>query len=159
MDFVDFNNGLNNSSLNNTTNNVANNMSSNNGTQNNTTGEYCPLTGQQEPEAMPSVHDVRFLVESEYPNTVWIATEGFYCTPFSVTNEQGDTLPLALGARCGCECPYPGSPGPMMLLAVDPGVTVEVQWDGRELLLYQECVECWDDWGMPPIFGTAGAAR
>lgn len=136
--------GSSNNQTNNTTggsNNQTNNTTG--GTNNQTTGEVCPLTGAPIPADLPAVHEVTFTLDNEYPQPVWVVTEGWFCAPFDIENVG--TTP---GASCGCECPAPQAPHATTLRQVPADGTLELSWDGRGLVAYQECLEC----GAEPLY-------
>lgn len=145
--------GSNNATSNNAT---SNNATSNNATSNNSTNasnnqtNVCPLTGEPVPVEVDAVHDVTFELTNNYATDIWIPEQGWFCTPWGI-----DAVELAIGFKCGCECPAPGSPGVMMLRQVPVGETVTVTWDGRELVTYTECIACADT----PLYETAGVLQ
>ena len=140
----------------NTTTNSATNGATNgstngstNGGINNTNGEVCPLTAAPVPAELPAVHEVRFQVSSEYPTPVWIASQGWFCTPFGIAD-----VDLQIGFRCGCECPDPGGAYAQELRQVMPGESVDVVWDGRQAVTYPTCADCGE-----PVFETAAVQQ
>ncbi len=120
------------------------------GTGNTDTG---PVVCEFEPTAtIEATLEVTIELVNDTADPVYVVGSAEYCLPFSVA-QGGQELALALGHLCGCECPPPPMPT-VEVIALEPGQTQELTWDGRALALYQErylCdTECWSSTNGAP---------
>ena len=91
-------------------------------------------------ETLPAVLEVSVDILNDTADTVYVLGTADGCTAYDVIRD-GLSLPLALGPICGCECPPPALPM-AEAVALDPGQSYSLTWDGRLLALYQEHLLC-----------------
>jgi hypothetical protein len=85
------------------------------------------------PQDRPSTQHVSVNVLNEGPNAIYIVSAGSSCEPFSVQQQSGRPIGLALGWACPCQCPGPvRTTGATMYYRLDPGQTYALSWDARE---------------------------
>jgi hypothetical protein len=100
-----------------------------------------PMACKSEPtDTLPAVLEVSVEILNDTAATVYVLGTADGCTEYEVIRD-GLSLPLQLGFACGCECPPPPLPT-IEAVALDPGQSYAVTWDGRLLALYQERFLC-----------------
>jgi hypothetical protein len=107
------------------------------GTSSDTGVEACE---DDPPEDIPAVLGVTLEILNDTAETVFVLGSSERCTPFGALRD-GVSLPIVKGFTCGCECPGPPSPT-MVSVALDPGASFMVTWDGRALASYTQAFDC-----------------
>jgi len=135
-----------------TNNGFANNGFTTGGT-NNGAGSECP-DPVETPEAVPSSATATFTLQNQSGADLWIPTVGWFCDPWGI-----DGLWRNTGFYCGCECPNPGGDSVERYRLLPAGTSETITWDGRDLALYEVCLECPPEWGGGPYTETHGVRQ
>lgn len=108
------------------------------------TGDTGDTGGQRcETDPLPTLGptlDISVELINDTEQTFYFAgrTEG--CTPFGI-RRNGVWRPLAVGYQCGCECPPPRDTQ-VETIAIAPGESHTMSWDGRVLAVYSKHTLC-----------------
>lgn len=125
-------------------------------------------------EPLPAVLEVSLEILNDTAEPVYVLGPASFCSEYAVAR-NGRSVPIRNGFQCGCECPGPPTPT-AEAVALDPGQTLVLTWDGRALVFYEEHYlcddECWSDVvgaEQPlesgpitmtiPVYDAAGVAR
>lgn len=99
-----------------------------------------PLEGLQD---IPAILEVTVEILNDTAEPVYVLEWFEYCTPYAMTRD-GLNLPIVFGFSCPCEC------GPPEIatgaIALEPGQSLVLTWDGRVLVFFPRNVHCkWKD--------------
>ena len=94
-------------------------------------------------DTLAAVLLVKVEILNDTAEPVYMADSAVDCTEFALARD-GASLPLGPDFRCGCECPE-SSPPLVGVVAVQPGDSLVVYWDGRVRLYYEEFYYCEGD--------------
>lgn len=109
-----------------------------------------------EPQPIPSVHEVRFIVTNQGTTDRLVVIRGFNCTTFGIEREQvgsWQSVPIALvsGMTGNCAGNDYERPRVHQLARLEPGMSTELSWDGREVVMYEGDRTCFAD---PGVYGA-----
>lgn len=100
-------------------------------------------------DTLAAVLLVKVEILNDTVEPVYLVGSAMECTEYAL-ERSGSSVPIASIPRCGCECAeYP--PASVEVVAVEPGDSFVVYWDGRVQLDYrkyffcEEDASCWDE--------------